>query len=122
MSSSPLIRRFTDMLGLLAKGRFALKCDEHLAEALEHLSSLPGGQGTATINLTVTLAFQEGMLNVTPRVTSKLPEGKAFGATPFWEHDGALSVQHPSQMDMFVRDASARGSADREDGDSRASG
>ena len=43
-------------------------------------------------------------------VKSKLPEDKAFSETPFWTLDGGLSVQHPSQTDMFAgpRDAAER--------------
>ena len=106
------IRRFIDMIGMLNRGNFADKCDEHLAEAIRTLEDLPGGKGTATLTLTITVNCDSGRLDIKPAVKSKLPEEKAFGATPFWAVDGALSVQHPSQADMFgPRDADERSTA-----------
>ena len=78
---------------ILNRGRFVEKCDEHLAKAMTELEALPNEKGTATITLAVT-------------IKSKLPEEKGFNGTPFWALDGALSVQHPSQTDMFLRDTS----------------
>lgn len=96
------IRSFTETLGLLSRGTFAEKCDTHLAEALETLEALPSEKGTATITIQVTLNYESGRIDIKPSVKSKLPEEKAFGGTPFWTVDGALSVQHPSQHDMFA--------------------
>lgn len=108
---SRLIRSVTEMLGLLSRGRFAEKCDEHLQHAIQSLESLPDGRGKATLTITLDIAFQEGRLDVTPAVKSKLPEDKGFTGTPFWALEGALSVQHPSQFDMF----GPRAASDRED-------
>jgi hypothetical protein len=107
MSNRP-IRRFADMLGLLNRGKFVEKCDEHLAEALTTLEALPGEKGTATLDVKITITFESGRLDIKPSVKSKLPEEKAFSGTPFWAVDGALSVQHPSQTDMFIRDTDQR--------------
>lgn len=105
MSNRP-IRRFVDMLGLLSRGRFVEKCDEHLANALQTLETLPGEKGSATITMQITVNFESGRLDIKPTIKSKLPEEKGFNGTPFWAVDGALSVQHPSQTDMFLRDTS----------------
>lgn len=109
MSTKP-IRRLTDLVEVLNRGRFAEKCDEHLTHAMEALEGLPDQRGTATITVTLTVAFQEGRIDVKPTVKSKLPEEKGFGATPFWSLNGGFSVQHPSQDDMFAgpRDADSR--------------
>jgi hypothetical protein len=104
MSARP-IRRFVDMLGLLNRGRFVEKLDEHLSEALSTLEALPSEKGSATLTVQVIVTYESGRLDIKPSVKSKLPEEKAFSGTPFWAVDGALSVQHPSQTDMFVRDA-----------------
>lgn len=112
--SQPTIRRFTDMLGLLDRGRFAQARDEALAEALTTLEELPSEQGKATITVQVAIAYQNGRLDLTPSVKSKLPEGKGFGATPFWAYEGALSIQHPSQLDMFGGGKDGVTSLDRE--------
>ncbi|MBB4042044.1 hypothetical protein GGR34_003729 [Microvirga flocculans] len=100
MSTRP-IRKFDTLLGTVNRGRFAEKCDEHLTTALETLEALPNEKGTATITVTVTLTYDSGRIDVKPAVKSKLPEEKAFSPTPFWAFEGGLSVQHPSQMDMF---------------------
>jgi hypothetical protein len=100
MSPRP-IRRFSEMLELLSRGKFTEKLDEHLNKAIETLEAMPDGKGAATITVAITLNYQEGRLDVKPSVKSKLPDEKGFGGTPFWTHEGALSVQHPSQFDMF---------------------
>lgn len=99
--SSPLVRRFVGMLELLNRGRFVEKCDEGLAKTLETLAALPGEKGKAAITVTIDVAYDSGRLDIRPAVKVKLPEDKAFAGTPFWEHEGALSIQHPSQIDMF---------------------
>jgi hypothetical protein len=96
------IRKFDEMLGLLSRGKFAEKCDEALTHAIETLEQLPGEKGKATITLKIELAYQNGRLDINPDVKSKLPEGDKFSATPFWTYEGGLSVQHPSQIDMFA--------------------
>lgn len=103
------IRKFLEVIGLLNRGKFAERLDAELAEAIQTLEAQPNEQGKATITVTVDLAFQSGMLQLTPKVKAKLPEGQGFSATPFWTVDGdALSVQHPNQMDMWTREAPAR--------------
>lgn len=100
------IRKFTEMLGLLDRGEFAAKCDEALATALQTLEALPKGSGKATITVTINVAYDSGRLDIHPVIKSKLPEA-GFGRTPFWSYDGALSTQHPSQIDMFAAPAPA---------------
>ena len=67
MSIRP-IRRFADMLGLLNRGRFTEKCDEHLTSALETLEALPNEKGTATITLTVTIVYDGGRIDIRPAI------------------------------------------------------
>lgn len=104
------IHSLTDMLTILNRGKFAEKCDEHLAKALETLEALPGEKGTATLSLTITIAYDGGRVDIRPAIKSKLPEDKAFGETPFWTVEHGLSVQHPSQLDMAFgpRETTAR--------------
>lgn len=104
MSARP-IRKFTEMLGLLDRGNFERACDEALADAFGALEALPKEQGTAKITVEITVAYDSGRIDIQPVIKSKLPEGQAFGRTPFWMLDGALSTQHPNQSDMFVREA-----------------
>ena len=109
MSARP-IRSVTEILGLLSRGRFAERLDEELEKCISALENLPEEKGSASIDITLTLNFQSGRLDIRPKVNGKLPKEKAFSDTPFWTLDGALSVQHPSQIDMFAgpRDATER--------------
>lgn len=105
---SRTIRNFTDMLGLLSRGRFTERLNDELTSTVEALEALPDEKGKATITVSITLNYQGGRLDITPQVKTKLPEGKAFQDTPFWTHEGGLSVQHPSQLDMLgPRDTTA---------------
>jgi len=109
------IRNFVEMLGLLNRGKFVDKCNEHLTTALETLEALPNEKGTATVTIAVTINYDSGRLDIKPAIKSKLPEEKAFSSTPFWAYEGGLSVQHPSQMDIFggPRDAATDRGEDR---------
>jgi hypothetical protein len=98
---SRTIRNFSEMLGLLSRGRFNERLDQELTEAIQVLSNLPNEKGKATISLTIELSYQGGRLDIKPTVKSKLPEGQAFADTPFWTFENGLSVQHPSQIDIF---------------------
>ena len=100
--SARTIRRFAEMFGLLSRGKFEQKVDEHLMHAIETLEALPSESGKATITMQIEIVFESGRLDIRPTVKSKLPEEKGFAGTSFWAHDGGLSVQHPSQLDMLA--------------------
>jgi hypothetical protein len=102
------IRKFAEVLGLLDNGKFEQACDAALTEALHTLEALPKESGTAEVTVTIKIAYDSGRVDIQPLLKSKLPEGQAFGRTPMWVSGGALSTQHPSQTDMFVRDAGER--------------
>lgn len=102
--SSRLIRRFSEILGLLDRD-FEPKLDTAVRELVENLVDLPTEKGKGSITVTLDFEYEKGMFNILPNVKVKLPEGQKFRRTPFWAHEGALSTQHPSQIDMFVRDA-----------------
>lgn len=106
-----LIRSTMTTLGLLNRGRFVERCDEHLTEAIAALEALPDGKGTATVTITLKVVQDGDRQTISPSVKSKLPEEKDFPGTVFWVVDGALSLQHPSQIDMFPRDAASNGDA-----------
>ncbi|MGQ4273440.1 hypothetical protein [Terrihabitans sp. B22-R8] len=104
------IRRFTEMLGLLARGKFEPKLDAALAEALQTLENLPGSKGSATLTVTINIAMADDRVEIKPKLALKLPE-EATPSTTFWPIEGELSVQHPSQTEMFpARDTQPRGS------------
>lgn len=109
MSARP-IRSVTETLGMINRGRFAERLDEELGKCISALENLPEEKGSAEITIILKLNYQSGRLDIRPDVKGRLPKEKAFSDTPFWIVDGALSVQHPSQIDMFAgpRDAAER--------------
>lgn len=98
---SRVMRSFREMLGLLSRGDFSAKLDEELANAVEALEAMPADKGKAEITIKVVLNYELGRIDVDPSVKVKLPETAKFMRTPFWTHDGALSIEHPNQIDMF---------------------
>lgn len=104
------VKRFSELFELLSRGRFSEKVDEHLEKSIEALENTPDQRGTSTITIQLTFTYVDGRVDVKPSVKSKLPEEKGFNGTPFWAVDGELSVQHPSQSEMFSgpRDATDR--------------
>lgn len=108
--ASRLIRRFSEVLGLVDRS-FEQKVDDALREVVETLTNLPSEKGKGSVTVTLDFEFEKGLFNVMPSVKHKLPDGPKFGRTPFWAHEGALSTQHPSQIDMFVRDSEQKTTA-----------
>jgi len=88
------------MLGLLDRGQFVPKLNAALTEALETLASQPNEKGKASLTLKIDLTYEKGMVQIVPSINSKLPESDKSGPTILFEHDGALSTQHPSQIDL----------------------
>ena len=102
--SNGLIRRFSEMIGLIQRGQFERSLDEGLRECLETLRSQPGEKGKATITIDLVIAVQGDMVQISPKLKVKLPEGEGFTPLMLWDHDGALSTQHPNQFSMFKGD------------------
>lgn len=98
---SRVLRSFREMLGLLSRGDFSRRLDEELSAAVEALETMPADKGKAEITVKVVLNYELGRIDVDPSVKVKLPETAKFMKTPFWTHDGALSIEHPNQIDMF---------------------
>lgn len=97
-----LVRRFTEIVSLIDRGKLESSANEALREALETLENQPGEKGKATITLSLEITLNKGMVQIKPKLTAKLPEGELFSPLVVWTHDGALSLQHPSQLDIFA--------------------
>jgi hypothetical protein len=102
---SRVLRTFREMLGLLSRGDFSRHLDEKLNEAILALEECPADKCKAEITVKVTLDYELGRIDIKAEAKSKLPETAKFMKTPFWTIDGQLSVEHPSQIDMFTRPA-----------------
>lgn len=102
MAAPRLIRRFSEVLALLSRGTFETACNAAVQEAIETLEAQPGEKGKAKVTIELDIAYQKGMVTLTPHLKSKLPESADFGQDVLWTHEGALSTQHPSQIDLFA--------------------
>lgn len=115
---SRVLRSFREMLGLVSRGDFSRHLDEKLNEAITALEECPADKCKAEITVKVTLDYELGRIDVKPEVKVKLPDTAKFVKTPFWSIDGALSVEHPNQIDMFPR--AAKPAADDDDDEAEA--
>ena len=110
--SGQVIHEFLKALGVLHRGRFVEKCNAEMAKLLAALEEHPDEKVSGTITVTVTVTKLGDRLDVTPKVEAKPPKERGFGGVTFWPLEGGLSVQHPSQTDMFgPRDATTRANA-----------
>jgi len=105
---SRVLRSFREMLGLVSRGDFSRHLDAKLTEAIEALEACPADKCKAEITVKITLDYELGRVDVKGEAKVKLPETAKFMKTPFWVVDGALSVEHPNQIDMFPRAAATR--------------
>ena len=101
---SRVMRNFREMLGLLSRGDFTRKCDEEMEKIVQALEEMPGDKGKATLTLTIDFNYELGRVDIDPKIKIKLPETAKFMKTPFWTHEGALTLEHPNQINMFPRD------------------
>ncbi|MEP9378431.1 hypothetical protein ABLE91_17070 [Aquabacter sp. CN5-332] len=114
MSPAPrIIRSFTQALGLLGRGKLEQKLNDEMERAIRALQEHPEDKAKATVTVTLTVTKLNDRLDIKPDVKVKLPEEKGIPSTTFWPLDGGLSVQHPSQTDMFAGPRAA-GGAERE--------
>ncbi|MFG1370733.1 hypothetical protein V5F32_00990 [Xanthobacter oligotrophicus] len=104
-----IIRSFFQAVGLMSRGKVEEKLNTKLAEALEALEQHPEEKATAEVGVVVVVTKLGDRYDLKPKLMSKLPKEKELSSTTFWPLEGGLSVEHPSQSDMFApRDAASR--------------
>lgn len=111
---SRVLRSFREMLGLLSRGEFSRHLDEKLSDALAALEDSPADKCRAEVTVKIVFDYELGRIDIKPECKVKLPDTARFMKTPFWTIDGALSVEHPNQIDMFPRTAASRDERDDE--------
>jgi hypothetical protein len=117
---SGVIRNFCQVLALLSRREFAAKLDEELTLMIDTLESMPNSTGKGKITVELEFIAELGRVDVKASYKTKLPETARFVKTPFWAIGGALSVEHPNQIDMFGGPRSVRGRDDEHDDDESA--
>ena len=107
-----IIRKIVEAVGLMHRGRFEEKCDAEFGRLLEALEQHPEDKASGTLTITITVTKLGDRLDLTPKVEAKLPKDKPFSGATFWPLEGGLSVEHPSQADMFGPRETRRREAD----------
>ncbi|RBP01062.1 hypothetical protein DFR50_1597 [Roseiarcus fermentans] len=109
MSPPRIIRDFRTVIELCARGRLTERLDQKLADCLEALNASPDEKAKASLTVTLELQRAGDRIEIRPKATVKLPEEKGVGSTTLFAAEGGLSLQHPSQTDMFSgpRDAAS---------------
>ncbi|MFG1332061.1 hypothetical protein V5F41_12515 [Xanthobacter autotrophicus] len=97
-----LIRSFLQAVGLMHRGKVEQKLDTELAKVLEAVEQHPEEKATGSVAIIVTVTKLGDRLDIKPKVETKVPKEKDFPSTTFWMIDGALSLEHPDQADMFA--------------------
>lgn len=100
--SPRLIRRFSEILGLIDRGRFETSLNDAMREAIEAIRAQPGEKGKASIKIEMEIAAQGEMMQIKPKLVVKLPEGASYTPLVLWDYEGSFTAQHPSQIDMFA--------------------
>ena len=101
MSAKP-IRDLLEYLKIIHRGRFAERCADHLETAIREVESSSDDTAKATITISFAIQKVGEKIDMTANVASKLPPEKPFKSDTAWFVDGAISLQHPSQHDMFA--------------------
>lgn len=98
---SRIIRDYRTVLELIARGRLIERLDEKTAEVLAALEAEDDDKAKASLQ--VKLSFQRvgDRTDITAAVQVTLPPDKPLPTTTLFVVEGGLSLQHPSQMDMF---------------------
>lgn len=99
---SRVIRSYTETVGLLSRGDFARRLDEEMQKLLDAFETMTAESGKGTVDVKLEFKYELGRIDVAASFKTRLPETDRFMKTPFWIVEGALSVEHPSQADMFA--------------------
>lgn len=97
-----IIRDFRTVIELCARGRLVERLDEKLGAVLDALADSVDEKASASLSLTLDLQRVGDRIDIKPKVAFKPPPDKAVPATPLFFAEGGLSLQHPSQVDMFA--------------------
>lgn len=109
-----VIRRFLETLGLLGRGKLEEKLNEEQARILTVLEEHPDEKVEGELILKVKFTKLGDRIDCKPTVETKLPKDKGFQGTTFWPLESGLSVQHPSQADMFAGPRAATRDGERD--------
>lgn len=100
----------TDIIGRLENGDLAHDLSGEIRAVIQALQEAAGDKHVAKGSVTLTLKFeQQGIkTEIDAEISSKTPKKTRPRSFFFTTEDGALSLEHPNQHDMFPREASRK--------------
>lgn len=110
------IRDSSTIIGTLEQGEAVQKLSREITETLmdlkEQTGDRPGVKIKGSVTLKINIEVKDGTAILSAEVSSKRPK-PVPGTTFFWVlDDGSLSMDHPSQTDMFGGPREVRGARD----------
>lgn len=96
-----LIRNFLQLAGLMHRGKVEQKLNSELARLINAVEEHPDEKASGQVGIFLTVTKLGDRYDIKPSVQTKLPKEKDFTGSTFWVIDGALSLEHPDQADMF---------------------
>lgn len=97
------IRDATQIIGMLERGDVAQALSVEIEKALVALQDAAGpkskAKGSVTLKLNLEVLGQS--VEIEADITSKVPKPKRGRSFYFVTQDGALSTEHPQQLDML---------------------
>lgn len=104
--AAPPARTFGTLLGEVEDGRLHAELTDKLRDLVASLSEIPGGKGSGSLSVTLTLKMDQGIVEIVPEVKLKTPKA-ARGRSLFWATpENNLTRNNPNQPDLPFRDVS----------------
>lgn len=100
------IRDAQTIIGALEGGELAQELSSQITDALAKLKEQAGNRpkvkAKGKVVLTLDIEVEQGAATITGNIEAKVPK-PARGSSFFWVlDDGALSTEHPQQMNFFA--------------------
>lgn len=100
------IRDAAQIIATLDGGDLVQELSDQLQEVLktlkEHAGARKGAKAKGKVALTLDLCVEGGVVTIEAEVTTKKPKPARGSSVFFVLDDGALSTEHPRQVDMFA--------------------
>lgn len=97
------IRDSVQIIGMLERGDTAQALSDEIAAALIKIQDCASDRKSAkgSVTLTLNISVEGSNVQIEADIKSKLPKTKRGTSFYFMTSDGALSTEHPQQVDMF---------------------
>jgi hypothetical protein len=97
-----ILKTTDEILGFLEKGHLSRDFAARVKELCGELVDM--GEGSGTVTLKLTFSAKSDMVDIKSKLSSTLPEKKRKSSTAWITPDGEISLQHPDQAPLPLRD------------------